>query len=547
MTGIEGAGVPGSGFNTRGQVFSVSQGRNRTVLIGDSQLAFNYLSVGVPTSAGSLVVSNGVATVATSAVHNIQPGQYFHIFNQGDPTWAQDPFNNTNPKCLSAPTTTSLTFATNAANGDYSAGYAANAWQLTSLNTTYDFGLFYWLNALLRGQWRVMGQYAVGGRTTADVILQLPKILAGPAFDEAIVQIGINDIVTAAANTTAAQAGAVTAFQNLTGVGLGNPAKGILPQLLAYGCRVVVIAAGAMPSTYAGTQYRNIASANLRWKLKEWCYRYPQQIRFVDAYADMVLGTSTAGDVVASYTQSADLHLTSVGAINCAKFEVANFANWFPSIDLQNVSVLEDPTTYSQPGALFPNIIPHGGMDGTTGTLGAGGVTGSIATGWSGQGSTGTVVGTGNTARTATGSANNSANWGFCQDITFSGTAPSWTIQSPNFVANLVAGNTYQFGFTVRAIGTQTGLANISGNVVFGGGVSPGNTPFGANNATYDNGYPLVDGDTFEFVSPPYVYGSGYSPTVAALNIAMSYTGAATGHLQISNVWARQIDNPVGP
>ena len=521
---------------TRGQVFNALKGRNRTILVGDSQLAFNYLSVGVPTSAGNLVVAGGVATVKTTAAHNIQPGQYFQIFNQGDPTWALDPFNDTCPKCVSVPNSTTLTFNTTAAAGDYSAGYASNAWQVFSLVTTYDFGVFYWLNAFLRGQWRVVANYAVGGRTTADVIAQLPKILAGPSFDEAIVQIGINDIVTAAANTTAAQAGAVTAFNNLT--------QTILPALLNYGARIVLMAPGAMPSTYTGTLYRNIAAANLRRALKEWCYRYPQQIKFVDVYADMVLGSSTAGDVVSGYTIAADLHPSSIGSINVAKFEAANFANWFPTLDLQNVSVLEDLTTYSQPGALFPNIIPHGGMDGTTGTLGAGGVTGTIATGWSGQGSTGTVTATGGSARTATGSSNNSANWGLCQDITFSGTAPSWTIQSPNFVANLTPNTWYQFGFTMRAVGAQTGLSNISGNIVWGGGTPPGNTPFGSNNPTYDNGYPLVDGDTIEILSPPYFYSSGYTPTIAALNISMVYTGVATGHLQVSNVWARQMDNP---
>lgn len=518
--------------------------RNRTILAGDSLISTNYVSGGrlIPTTPGSLVVANGMATATAVSAHNMVPGQYFHIYNVGDPTWMADPFNGTNPLIISVPSSTTLTFATTAPNGDYSFAYGQQ-WGMGNPQSCNDTGLFQWLRHYLKHPWKVVANYSVNTRITQDMINLMPKMLSGPAFDEVILAVGINDIVTAATNTTAAQAGAVTAYQNFTGVGLANPALGILPQFMNYGARVVVIGPPAMDAAYTGVQYRTIAAANLRFLLKDWCARYPQQIKYVDLFAEMINGTLTTGGVLTNYTASGDLHPQTIGAINIAQNLVPQFANWFPGYDRTTTTLVEDQTTYSQPGALAPNIIPHGGMDGTTGTLGSGGVTGSLATGWTGQGSTGTVVGTGGNAKTAV-AGTNFANWGLCQDIVFSGTAPSWIIQSPNFVANLVGGTWYEYGFTVLPVGTQTGLQQISAAFVGGGGNWPGNNTINQYQSTYNNGLPTPAGVPIEVISDPVFWPTGSTATIAALNLTAVYTGAATGHLQISNVWMRQIDNP---
>jgi hypothetical protein len=511
--------------------------RNRAALVGDSLLAYNYLHQTIPTTAGSFVVSNGVATVNTTGTgnHSLSPGNYFHLFNSGDATWALDPMNGTCPLVTSVSSATVFTFATTAPNGDYSAGYNGTVWSFDRLHTNTDSGVFNWLNNYNRGQWIPWMNYAVSGTKTTDVIGLLPKILAGPAFDEVILSTGVNDIA-AAPNTTAAEAAAITAFNNLT--------QTIIPAFLKAGKRIVVFGPPAISATFVGASYLTIACANLRRALKEWCYRYPSSIRYLDLYADTVLGTSTVGDVVPNYIAAGDIHPQTTGAVNIAQFETPIFAGWFPQLDLTTVTVLEDTTTYSQPGAPAPNIVPHGGFDGTSGAL-VTGITGSLATGWTGLSGAGCVA-TGGSAKTAVANSN-SVNWGFCQDLVFSGTAPSAVIFTANLVSQLVANTWYRAGFTVTPIGAQTGLQQLFGTLALNGtlGVlSPGNMDFNKYLASFNNGLPVPAGVPFEIVSPPIWYSSKWAPTSVFFFITAIYAGAASGHLQLSNAWMRAMDNP---
>lgn len=500
----------------------------RTILLGDSQLSLNFNATVVPTTALTFTVTNGVATII-NASSGITTGARFQLYTKGDRTWALDPMNNAYLVCAtSAASQNPITFNTTAPNGDYSAGYNGTGWTLINLDTTLDFGIYQWLSALLKNPWRMIFNYSIVGMYTSDIIAQLPKVFAGPTFDEVVLSVGSAYIETASSSTQA-QAFSTTEYNNLVNT--------IIPRLLATGARITILNTPALPSGF--TNYFSMAVSNFARALKRWCRKYPSQILYVDMLAQWLDGTT--GYAISGYNGgTSDPHPTSSAAITIARTLAASaFSEWFPpDIDVEPKSIFEDASTYSQPGALYPQVVPHGMMDGTASVS-----TGTLPTGWTVVGTpAGTVVTAGQTARTAQGSGNNSGKWGYCTDIQMSGTAPTLSILSPGFSSLIQNGTWYEATATLTAVADTTGLVNVDMSEQIGaaGGANQGAM---IKQGTYNNGWPLKAGDAIYLLIRWQTVPVG-SITAGNVRFDFTCTGTASVHLQLSNVSVQQIDPP---
>lgn len=517
---------------SRGQLFTVGNIPPRTILFGDSQLQLDYITTAVPTSLGSFTVTNGVGTITGATSNGITAGARFQLYNKGDRTWALDPMNNAYLVCTSSTASQStITFNTTAnltpSTVDYSVGYNGTGWVLSNLDTTLDFGVFQWLQAFLKNPWKIVMNYSIVGMYTTDLIDQLPKVFAGPAFDEVILSVGSAYIETATSSAQA-QAFSVTEYSNLVNT--------ILPALLSYGARITILNGPALPSGYAN--YFSIAVSNFCRALKRWCRKYPNQIMYVDMLSQWLDGTT--GLPLTNYSAgTSDPHPTSTASVNIARtLSSSIFTDWFPpDIDVEPKSILEDASTYTQTGALYPQVVPHGLMDGTVSVS-----TGTLPTGWSVISSTGTVVTAGQTARTAQGSGNNSGKWGYCIDIQMSGTAPTLSILTSGFSSLIQNGTWYEVSAILTAVTAPTGLVNVTMTEQIGA-AGGSNQEAMAKQATYNNGWPLAAGDEIQLLIRWQTVPIG-SITAGNIRFDFTCTGTATAHLQLSNVSCQQIDPP---
>lgn len=532
-TGLSSSPNPITGTGT----ISLATHRQRTILIGDSLLGQMFNPVAVNTATGGFVVSNGIATINTSSAgnHQIVPGNYFQIWNASDATYAAD-INGATIIALTAPSATTLTFATSLANGDYSAAYGGH-WQVTPFYITQNTSYFQWLRAFNRVPWMIVASYAQGGTTSANMVTLLPKMLAGPKFDTAFVQTGTNDL-QAASTVAQATAAAITAAANITA---------IANSILAAGANVVIGIPPPLGASLTNALPCNIGLNQLHTMLLQLA-QSNSNIHVIDLFANMILGTSTTGDFVSGYDISGDyIHPSTTGSIALSRaVNVAPFA--VPSADIQPVTVLDDVQTYTSTGATYPNILAHGLMDGTGGSVSLP-ATGTAPTGWSISGVTGTAVAAGGAARTSFANTN-TVNWGYGFTVSAAWTGnQGYTLGTGQLHSQIVPGSWYRAGFTVTALGNTTDLTQLYGQLFLNGTVNSvsGILPsvyFNLYNSTLSNGQNLLQNDVLEFYSEPIFIPANAVVSSSIIQIIVNGTNGGSANLEFASAFVRQIPNP---
>lgn len=515
--------------------------RNRVALCGDSLLLLGFNYTQLPTTPGSFVVNNGIITLTMAGTLSIQVGQSLLLANNSATTFQEDPINGTNPVVLTYnPATFTVTLSATfngqtMANGDYSNAYGGQ-WVITVPTLTQDSSWFQWLNNYMNGAFLLVADYAIGGTLSSMPVNLWPKTRAGAAFDILVMQCGTNDINNAA-SYAAGQAVVSTILNNLTTMIANVSSYGAK---LLYGLPAPFNAAAAnMTQAQA-----NICISTLRTGVKALLAKNQGVLWLADLFADSIDGTSVNGASISGYNGDG-LHPGSTGCVHIAQNERAQLASILggSSFDIGPVSILEDSIDFAQAGARYPNIVPHGMMDGTV-AVSAGGWSGTQPTAWSVLSSTvNAVVSAGQSPITAIANTN-VAKAGYCWDLTLTATAAqSIEVYCANFAAQIVAGGWYRFGMRVYFIGAPTALNQLQGNCIFGPG-PPGNIVWNGLTATYGNGYPLAAGESIYLYSNPVFFPVPPGSGSAFLSFKAGFSGAGSAHIQLSNAFARQIDNP---
>lgn len=529
--------VRGVSAPSKGYLGKTLSGRNRVCLIGDSITSNGTATQGLPTSAGSFVVSNGVATLNFGTTTKIFVGNYFFLVNPGDAAMAS-PDNGRLILALSGSsgtaTSNTATFATTLANGDYSNLYG-NSWSVYTLDGNSDSGYFHVLNNFFRGQFLVSAIYSGSGLTSSQMLAMLPKIQAGVAFDIAFLMGGTNDIdrATSPALAYSAVDGASGALANMTA---------LAQALIALGARVFICCPPANSVGTTGTNTsatKNIALAYYRNLIYKYAYANQspgQPLQIFDMFRETIAGQSASGGYISNATLD-NLHPSSSILWTMARNQNANIFGIQP-LDQMPVTVLDDSITYAQVGVGFPNTLQNAGMAGTGGTL-SGGATGSVANNWALalQGGATSVVGTGNFTPTAIGTTN-SANWGFAQRVqcSTSATGQGFQLNSGSNPSAITTG-WYRAGIRIYVRSNTSGFGSLVGT--FTTGIAH---LFNATGSA-SNGYSWLSGDVIELTTGPLWLSSAVQDELVFI-----YTSNAAGSvdLEFSAGFVRQIDNPYG-
>lgn len=576
---------------TRGLIASTSARRQRTIYVGDSHLGMGFSRASINTT-GGMVVAGGIATITTTGNHGAIPGNYVALSHVNDPTFSQ-PLNGACVPVASMASNSVFTVSATVGGVTMPPGdYSSQAWTLYKINQYTDSSVINWVNYYNKTPFLPIASYAFVGFTSAQTLAALPKVFQGPAFDIAFVSLGTNDLGGGGAITLPnALIAAALCFDNI---------KQIANQLVAAGAFVYILVPPAFLTSITNAQNKNIALLQLRAELLLYANQNNGSMKVIDLLKDSLIGTAANGDAVANYIVGGNVHLTSFADLAIAKNESAIVPTVFNDTS-EPISILEDHATIAQQVAawtantafvaptvvrnngnyyslvqsggsgnvgpsgtgsaiqdgtciwkfLFPypvNLVPHGMMDGTTGTNSVGAaVTGNIPTGWTfvslTASSTATSAGQ-QTRQTVTNS--NATNWGYGWNIniTWDAAARAAVLRSSLFTGAMLTGQWYRAGITVTALADVTGTSNIALEMQFSA-ITPGpalvhaNIP--ADNTTTVN---MKSGDSLQLWTPPFQVPDSWVSNGSFLNIYLNSQAAGTCNVQLASAVVRPIPNP---
>lgn len=541
---------------SRGQLLNALTGKCRMLLVGDSITNNALFAANLPTTAGSFVVANGLGTLTFGATVAPLTGEYFSLNDIHDATYAHPDNGRFVQAITGSPTSGSasavVTFASLAANGDYS-NLGPGGWAISSLCSSCDSGLATWLNMFLRAQFTINASIAAVGQTSAQTLVSVARYVPSPAVPSEFALIacdGINDFVASngtIASANAAAANYIAAIQLLQGAGY----------------TVMMQTPNPINASSGGfLQQYNIAIACLRKQLMQYARRNRALI-VLDAYKEMIAGQFTsnaltgngysAANAAGHFINSTDnIHPNSNAYCTMARNEAANLTGILLPFEDTPVTLLDDGATFAQAGNPYNNMMPNGGMAGTTGTL-AGGATGTVATGYTLTANTATVVGTGGATPTQIG-LSNSENYSFAQRIQCTTTAAAQGFTLQNFGANKALGvypGFFEIGFRIYVRGSVGGLPGTPsgcGSLFGTWNIGPfnfvlnGSAGLGAGNVD-DVGIQLQAGDVLyiKSIKPVFLQAQPGNMLWFCQYISL---GAGSIDLEVSAGFIRQADNP---
>lgn len=331
------------------QLFSRLGPGFRTALIGDSYFGLGFGNTALPTTAGTVVVNNGLMTISSGGLGNNAaiPGNYVSLINLSDPNIGTTPLNGVCVpiRSVSSNNVFSVSASYNGAtmpNGDYSS-LGGSGWTVYFLNYATDSSHYHWHNYFNDNPFLTVALNAWVLTTSTHITLLMKKILAGPTFDVAFLNVGANDI-GAGASATVAQA--IGAAQNAL-----NNIISICGQLTTLGKLVMLCVPAPVGTGLSGgnIQNRNIGFSQLRQGILRYAQTNPG-VRVIDVFRDVISGTAANGDFATNFGYSDGIHLSSYGAYQVGKYE-ATLQTLQPVsklLDFQPLTIVDDNTTYAQ-------------------------------------------------------------------------------------------------------------------------------------------------------------------------------------------------------
>lgn len=566
---------------------------NRICVIGDSHLMMGYATSAVATTAGRFVVSGGIATIIITGTSYLGIGNYVYLINQGDTTYA-DSLNGAYVKVLTAPDnntiTVSATFNGNTmADGDYS-NIGGIGWTVVNPLRKTDSSVLNWLRQMNSNPWIVTQLSCLTGQTAVNQRTLLPKILAGPAFDIAVISLGTNDVQTSPVATSMR-----LMYRALDDI------LYIASELIAAGKFVYITTANGDLAANSNTLPKAQSLAVMRKLLIQWAARQ-SQAQILDTFANSIDGTLATGAVLALYCPANDVHLSTYGNYYVTK-QISSVITKLPYVvDQQPIALFEDNATYAQLATAWvastayvagstpdirrngvnvyrcivagtsassggptgtglaivdgtvtwqyvsvssPNIVTHGMMDSSGGTNGTSGdYVGTVPASWTLTRSGGSGTTTSNATRTAIGTTQ-SASWGKAWQISSVFTVADQTVTcSQNVYPGIVKGGWYQFGITITALNNWlTNVKSLRCYIPCGAGAAffQVNAIFGGNNTTT---FPLVANDVFEIESEPFYIDPTNTFADATFTMILVSAAAATVNFELASAWMRAIPDP---
>jgi hypothetical protein len=589
---------------TRGQTLGNLQKKFRAALIGDSYLTFAGTNPTVATSAGKFVVSKGIATITATGNANVIAGDYVGlVIFVGDPNFTLA-LNGAYTQVLTVTSnsvfTVSATFGGRTmADGDYS-NFGGSGWTFAPHNQGVDSSIYRWLNAFYRNPFVMVQNNSHVQQTSTVTLASMSQTFAGPPFDVAFISCGIVNDLGGGGGITLANA--LIAKENA----LYNCTQ-IINQIVAYGAICVVCLPPAMGSGVTNAVNKNIALSQFRTAILQIA-RQNSQVLVIDCFKDSIVGTSATGDVLPGFQLAAtnDVHTSTFGLIFTAKNEAAAMAPFIAATDIQPTTILDDMQTTAQAltawtagtpfalpnavtskpnnyvllqagtsGTVAPsgtgqaivdggciwayveptnlNLLPHGMMDGTTGTNStAATIPGNVPTGWTLTTTNGAPTGTVASAQTRLSVANtNTTSWGFgCNfNINWQAANDGIRMQSSDFSGQVIPGQWHQIGITATAISDFSNTTSIAIVCLFNSAAIAGQAQAmgGGNNTTT---WPLKAGDVVEIHSDPFFIPVGWVAATGVLQIFMG-SGAVVGggnmNVQLSSAFLRPVPTSLSP
>lgn len=525
----------------------------KVAIFGDSLLNVGFQQAAAQTTSGGLVVNSGVATFFTGgggALTFAYPGNRVKVYNPSDP-FLSDYINNVMVDVIAAPNQHTFTFSTvnpatglPMADGDYSNVYGG-PWYVQTQAIMTDQSWFNQLNYLCGGQFEIVANYGFSGQTTLVMAEYITKALqSGPDFDLAIMSIGTGDIVFAT-SVTQAITFAMNAYAEI---------ETFMALLWGAGKAVLYALPVGVSNSVGGqphVQQSNLGLNALRDAMINLKNDRGPLLRTIDLWAALGDGRATNGDLITGATTDG-LHPSSQGALAIAKSVLPTVQEWLPqkSLRFNPFSVLEDSATYAQPGALYANLLTNGLMAGTGGTVIAP-ATGTAPNGWLVQwsGTAGTSLAVaGQAAHPLIDSQPNSVNWGYALTLNavFDAAVRTIVAASPDFSAQMFAGNWYRFGIRLVATAASVNLQSVQANFQLLNGVQL--EGFALNSPSPGtNNYPLASGDVLTFVAPPFFYAAGLPALTNAfclLTITSNGVGVGSAQLAFCEAFVRLMDPP---
>lgn len=512
--------------------------RQRAIFIGDSLAARAFGPGGdVPTSSGSFVVSgapaNPVALITTVGSHGMMPGNFVQITNEGDPSF-QAPLNAAVVPILTVPSPTQFTVAATYGgavmpNGDYSAGYAGNAWLVKAIYQYMDLSWMSWLNVYMKGYFEIVADYAQGGTVSAIGVALLPKIKAGPAAEYAFIQYCTNDLNSANPDVSGCLANVqtiVTAVLNM----------GMVPVVcLPLAIGQIGAMRGDPASAVKGAALQSVRSALLQLGAQD------PRVLVLDTYGASADPSDPLGRFKPNYAPVDGIHPSSYGAASIASTIATYLQQFFAPADTL-------PTTID-PNALVQNGL-MAGTGGYAGSTPYNTLSGAPPTGWDVSGSGGTAAQP--LSLEISGNSTHVNFPGSTLDVSISSAFAYQQFQlgsngpgTTSFATRMAANQWYRCGFQAFADSNMTNL-ELSGQVFldFASGGKSAVYFVESQGPLWENGIPWSAGQVMTFYSQPFYVPA--APTGGGwLFVNGLFTGPVSNQqISVGRAFCNSIANP---